>query len=289
VTSEVCITIDDVPSICDDEAPQDEGRIPQAEYMGHIAGALRDCQVRPIFFLNSDRLRSDLWRPLELLDFAELGNHTASHCSVDNVSIEAWEEDVRRCNRSLYSLTGQMPRWFRYPYLRTGADAAKSKNARAVLKGLGLSAVPGSCAPLDWLFARYYVTALNVGDAELQKELERRAIENILLTVDDAIRQAIAVTSGSIPLVLVLHAGPLLGRILSQSLDRLTRAGARFIPWDAAMEAYEGLSAYDEYHGAAGPPYFLRLSERGRREIASQTDWLSLEARSIEAWWRKLR
>ena len=75
----------------------------------------------------------------------ELGNHTYSHRSLNDLPIEEFEADVVRgeaVTAALLSTQGRGLRYFRHPFLQVGLDLDKRRAFEAWLKGRGYTIAP---------------------------------------------------------------------------------------------------------------------------------------------------
>src|ERR1700681_364034 len=136
---QVAVTIDDLPAGMAD-------RLPAADITALTAkllGTLRDQKIPVVGFVNErklfkfgevdERIKAlNMW-----LDYGfELGNHTFSHASLNQVGLKEWEEDVVRgetVTRLLQAQHNMKMRYLRHPYLDTGRDLQTRREAEAFL------------------------------------------------------------------------------------------------------------------------------------------------------------
>lgn len=96
-----------------------------------------------------------------------VGNHTWSHLSLNKVGAEAYISDTEKNDRFLRPILkpyGKAPRWFRHPYLETGADLADKDRFESWLKAHGYRVAPVTMENSDWMFSPVYDDALRRGD-----------------------------------------------------------------------------------------------------------------------------
>ena len=97
----------------------------------------------------------------------DLGNHTAHHLDLNTTDLSAWVEDLEECHELLSEVTGDPPRYFRYPMLHQGDTLEKRAGAAAALKRLGYTVAHVTVDNSEWLLADAYGRALENGDTDL--------------------------------------------------------------------------------------------------------------------------
>src|SRR5689334_3083359 len=125
---QVAVTIDDLPAGMAD-------RLPAADITAMTAkllGTLRDQKIPAVGFVNEKKLYKtgevdERIKALQMwLDYGfELGNHTFSHASLNQVELRTWEDEViqgETVTRTLLAQHKMKLRYFRHPYLDTGRD-----------------------------------------------------------------------------------------------------------------------------------------------------------------------
>ena len=99
----------------------------------------------------------------------ELGNHTYSHRSLNDLPIEEFEADVVRgepATAALMGSHGRGLRYFRHPFLQVGLDLDKRHAFEAWLGARGYTVAPVTIDNDDYIFAAVYANALRAGDPE---------------------------------------------------------------------------------------------------------------------------
>lgn len=277
----LCVTIDDFPhqhGLSADRA--------LAQLVDDIVEALARAfaghpTARPIFFVNSDAI-GDMGYPMErLAQVGLIGNHTASHCDVSAVPPDVWRADVLRCQRSIEPYVGEHPRYFRFPFLRTGSSPAVKDAAYRFLADQGFITIPGTCPTADWQFAEVYERAHRAGDGFRCEEIERAAIAHIVAALQNAVRERDRSPIRIAPLVLVLHANRLLAATIGKLLQALGDLG--MVLEYPPLSLFPSFERYDEYIGTWGGSYLLQCTSTGRERLASGKDWLSLQCAEIAA------
>lgn len=99
----------------------------------------------------------------------DLGNHGYSHMSLSTTPVDAYIDDVARgdaVTRALLAARGRAPRWFRYPFLKTGSTLAAKSKVETWLAAHGYRIAPVTMENSDWMFALSYDDAVLRGDTD---------------------------------------------------------------------------------------------------------------------------
>ena len=174
---QVAVTIDDLPAGMADRMPAADITAMTAK----LLGTLRDQKIPVVGFVNEKKL----YKPGEVderikalkmwLDYGfELGNHTYSHASLNQVGLKAWEEEVIRgesVTNLLLAPRKMKLRYFRHPYLDTGRDLLTRRQAEAFLVERGYRIAPITLDAWDWMFAGLYEDAKKRNDTPCSSRL----------------------------------------------------------------------------------------------------------------------
>lgn len=254
---QVAITIDDLPAGMAD-------RLPAADITAMTAkllGTMRDQKIPVVGFVNEKKL----YKPGEVderikalqmwLDYGfELGNHTFSHMSLNQVGLKAWEDDVIQGEsviRLLMTPRKMKLRYFRHPYLDTGRDLLTRRQAEEFLIERGYRIAPITLDGWDWMFAGVYEDAKKRNDTALQQQIvkEYLAHHDASFAYDEQLSAKIV---GYEPKqILLLHASNLEADHIGELLDVLRKRGYRFITLEDALSD-QAYSLPDTYVGEEG-------------------------------------
>ena len=254
---QVAITIDDLPAGMAD-------RLPAADILAMTAkllGTLRDQKIPVVGFVNEKKLYKagevdQRIKALQMwLDYGfELGNHTYSHASLNQVGLKAWEEEVIRgesVTNMLLAPRKMKLRYFRHPYLDTGRDLLTRREAEAFLIERGYRIAPITLDAWDWMFAGLYEDAKKRNDAALQQQIvkEYLAYHDAVFAYSEQL--SVEVVGYEPRQILLLHASNLEADHIGELMDVLRKRGYRFITLEDAL----GDTAYslpDTYVGEEG-------------------------------------
>jgi peptidoglycan/xylan/chitin deacetylase (PgdA/CDA1 family) len=254
---QVAITIDDLPAGMAD-------RLPAADITAlttKLLGTLRDQKIPVVGFVNEKKLYKtgevdERIKVLQMwLDYGfELGNHTFSHASLNQISLKDWEDEVvqgESVTRMLLAQKKMKLRYFRHPYLDTGRDLLTRRQAEAFLVERGYRIAPITLDGWDWMFAGLYEDAKKRSDAPLQDKIvkEYLSYHDAVFAYDEQFSTKLL---GYEPKqILLLHASNLEADHIGELLDVLRKRGYRFITLEDALgdQAY---SLPDTYVGEEG-------------------------------------
>ena len=286
---QVAITIDDLPvaqsgsQACDYErlrplterllAPFRQRRIPLVGFV--IPGQCKALTVE------QQRSILELWRKAG----AELGNHTYSHPSLNNVPIEEYEQDILRADDALRTLSkGRHMRYFRSPYLHTGPDKATKERLEAFLAAHQYQQAPVTLDNSEWLFAAAYHAAQEAGEAELARRIREEYVPYMESVIAFFERRSVAVVGREFPQVLLLHANQLNAEMLPALLTMLERRGYRFVSLTEALQD-EAYRLPDQYTGKGGISWIHRWSQTKGMPNEGEPD----EPQWLQEAWRRLQ
>ncbi|HEV8551083.1 MAG TPA: polysaccharide deacetylase family protein [Polyangiaceae bacterium] len=245
----VAITLDDLGSTQESSDPALSRRI--LDELGAAQAPVAvfvNCQA-----LNDDTLR--LWQRAG----ATVGNHTATHLSIDAAGPnDAWRQDVESCDTHLKGVLGAPVKYFRYPYMRYGSTTEARLDGARELATLGYSVAHVTAATSEWLLAGYYERALVKGDAALVRDLVAAYTEHMLKTLEAARELAVRKLGRDVLHITLAHVNRLSGDHLSDVLAALQGQGFRFIDLKEALSD-PVYALPDAYVGGCGCSWLARI------------------------------
>jgi peptidoglycan-N-acetylglucosamine deacetylase len=180
----------------------------------------------------------------------ELGNHSYSHRSLDELGTDLYLSDIARTDPLLRELDrGAAPRSFRYPYLEEG----RTPQQRAVLSRgiaqLGYTVARVSVDFSDWAWGDPYARCMARGDDAALQLLSQSYVQHASASLEWSIQAARQVLRRPLVHVLLLHANVATARTLDALLTEYERLGAQFVP---LAEALSDPAYTAEYDGSGG-------------------------------------
>jgi peptidoglycan/xylan/chitin deacetylase (PgdA/CDA1 family) len=233
----VALTIDDLPG---NEIPT--AAWPKSRIMGELIAILRARAVpAPVGFANGIYAAGDADAARALRSWSEagfeLGNHTYSHLSANELDVEAFLADVARNEALLAALQGATPqRYFRFPYLERGGTAERRAALRRGLHAQGYRIADVSIDFADWAFTGAHARCTAAGDQAALAALSDAYVEHALAALYWAHESALSLFGRAIPQVLLLHAIVPTARNLEALLAAYEQAGVELIPLREALE-----------------------------------------------------
>jgi peptidoglycan/xylan/chitin deacetylase (PgdA/CDA1 family) len=236
----VALTFDDLPglSLSNDTAYLKATTV-------RLLDGLRRRHMPAIGFVIGDRLEGDdraaryalLRRWLDA--GVPLGNHTYSHESFDRMTAQAYIADVARADavlRPLLAARGQTPRWFRHPYLETGASAQDKAAFEAWLTAQGYRVAPVTLENADYDFALVYDDAVSRHDRKAQRQIRKAYLEYTEQAVAWYRKAALQLLGRRPDLVFLLHACRLNADTLGDLAAILRKNDLTPVSLDKAMQ-----------------------------------------------------
>ena len=264
---EVAVTFDDLPAPYGDL--EDMRRI-----TAKLLESLKRNRVPAIGFVNEAKLyrrgetdaRTDLLRAWLDAGF-ELGNHTFSHVNLQRAPLAEYEEDVVRgetVTRMLLAERGMKLRYFRHPFLFTGATPEYKRGLAEFLSARGYTVAPVTVDNNDFIFAKVYFDAKKRGDAGVAARVADAYVP-YMESVFDFFERLSAETFGrEVRQTLLLHANELNADHFDELAAMLRRRGYKFVTLEEALRdpAYaepdalykNGVSWIHRWRAAKGMP-----------------------------------
>jgi peptidoglycan/xylan/chitin deacetylase (PgdA/CDA1 family) len=270
----VVITIDDLPVVSTRRDLQTRQEITR-KLLGHITRY----HVPAIGFVNENKLYAGDARDEAQIDLLrswiaaglELGNHTYSHRSLNQIPLADYEADLLKgepITRELLATKGMKLRYFRHPFLQTGRKVEIRDEFNAFLKEHGYRVAPVTFDNSDWIFARAYDNAIDAKNEMLKRQIADAYIPYLNSKVDYWERQSVAAVGHEVKQILLLHANSINADMLDQVLRMLQRRHYRFVSLDEALTDPAYATA-DTFTGAGGISWLHRwaLTKGGMRFV----------------------
>lgn len=256
----IAVTFDDLPL---NGPPIDIGAL-ETVYRQLIDG-MRSENVPAIGFVNEELLYQpigDTAKKIELLSRwissgFEVGNHTFSHRSINDGSVAAYEKNIVLGETVIKNLASDRPlRYFRYPFLQTGADPQVKEVIKHYLAERHYTIAPVTIDAHDWMFNVAYLRAKNLDPAEANR-VAQLYLDYTAQMVSYSEELSQQIFGRQMKQILLLHLNRLNADLIQQLIFLLRRARYEFATLDEALTD----SAYqinDGYLGSDGPTWLTR-------------------------------
>ena len=227
---EVAITFDDLPA----HGPLPTG-VTREEVTRKILAAFKEAKVPEVYgFINAGKLDAhpedlkvlQLWREAG----QPLGNHTLDHMSLNNSSVEAFEQNVSKNAAILEKLMGDRDwHWFRYPYLDEGDTLEKRRAVRAYLKDHHYRIAQVSLDFEDYAWNGPYARCSEKKDEKAIAWLKESYLNTAAEYMKLGQQLSQQLFGRDIKHVLLMHVGAFDAEMLPQLLAQMKQEGFKFI------------------------------------------------------------
>ena len=243
----IAVTIDDLPVVSTRKDLKNRQQITR-KLLGHITKA----KVPAIGFVNENKLYTNGKRDEAQIDLLrqwleaglELGNHTYSHLSLHDNSLEKYEAEILQgeiITKELLSAKKMPIRYFRHPYLWTGTSMEIKNELGAFLKTHDYTIAPVTVDNADYIFSSAYDKSFDKGDKKMMKRIGAAYVPYLEAKMDYWERQSTKTLGREIKQTLLLHANFINSDYFDDIARMLKKRGYQFITLEDALkdEAYQ--------------------------------------------------
>ena len=286
---QVTITIDDLPA----GAANLMTGAAITDMTAKLLTTLRDQKVPAVGFVNEKKLYKqgevdERIKALRMwLDYGfELGNHTYSHPSLNQVGLRAWEDDVIQGENVIRLLLAEHKmklRYFRHPFLDTGRDLQTRRQAEAFLVERGYRIAPVTLDAWDWMYAPVYDDAKKRGDTKLQDDLVKSYLQysdSVFAYEEQLSKQIMGYEPKQI---ILLHGNQLEADHIGELLEVFRKRGYRFITLEDALsdQAYGMPNTYVGEEGTGWLEQWAITQGKPPQGAPVFPQWVSDRAKSL--------
>ena len=269
----IAVTIDDLPVVttrADLKFRQELTR----KLLGHVKKA----KVPAIGFVNENKLYTDgkrdedkvallrMWLDAGL----ELGNHSYSHRSAEDLSVEDYTQDIIRgeaITKELLAKKGMKMRFYRHPFLQTGSDMMKKAAIYKFLADHGYTVAPITFDNADYIFARAYDVVRDKNDAETMKKVGDAYVPYMEAKLDYWERQSMKTLGRPMSHTLLIHANAINADCFDDLAAMMVRHGYKFVTLEDALKD-EAYRLPDNFTRRAGISWLHRWTlDKGREFV----------------------
>ncbi|MBU6268182.1 MAG: polysaccharide deacetylase family protein [Sphingomonadales bacterium] len=184
----------------------------------------------------------------------DLGNHTQSHDSPEELGTAGYIADIAKCDAALRPILarhGRTPRWFRHPYLETGAPLSARHAIDGWLARHRYRVAPVTIVPSDYVFSEPYDAAIAHHDEAHARALRRAWLAYFRRALTWYGEAARGLFGRDIAHVLLLHGNRLNADTIDDLAAILREKNFKVVPLDKAMKdpAYRTADAYAKKDG----------------------------------------
>jgi peptidoglycan/xylan/chitin deacetylase (PgdA/CDA1 family) len=169
-----------------------------------------------------------------------VGNHTFSHKNINEITGEAYVDDIARMDRLLQTLSPVSPlverrRVFRYPFLDEGSTLEKRNAVRQYLFDNQYKIAQVTIDYNDWVWNDAYVRCTMQHDQKSIAWLKGHVVEEAARSVRESSTLARLLFGRDIAHILLLHVGAFNAVMLDAILKDFRTNGVTFITLDEAF------------------------------------------------------
>lgn len=269
----IAVTIDDLPVVTtrtDLKFRQDLTR----KLLGHIKKA----KVPAIGFVNENKLHPDgklnenyvallqMWLDAGL----ELGNHSYSHRSAEDLSVEDYTKDIVRgelITKGLLAKKGMKMRYYRHPFLQTSSDLTKKAAIYKFLADHNYTVAPITFDNGDYIFARAYDVVRDKNDLESMKKVGDAYVPYMEAKLDYWERQSMKTLGRPMSHTLLLHANSINAEYFDDLAEMMVKRGYKFVSLEESLKD-EAYRLPDNFTRRAGISWLHRWTlDKGREFV----------------------
>lgn len=248
----IAITIDDGPVV--DELKD------LARFQRISAGLLSSLQAEKVpatIFINERELNVQGQRDGRAAVLAnwldagyDLGNHTYSHPSMNEIPLWQFEDNVIKGEvilRQLLEARGRKLVWFRYPFLDCGRTPEARRAFADFLEQHHYRVAPVTVDYKDYMFAGPYSRMLREGKTAAAEKIRQAYLGSIDVEFEQAERISRELFGYELPQILLIHCSEMNSVSLRDSIAIMRKRGYSFITLEEAMSdpAYSGPGKYN--------------------------------------------
>ena len=269
----IAVTIDDLPVVSTRKDLKNRQEITK-KLLAHITRA----KIPAIGFVNENKLYNGDKRDEAQIDLLrswigaglELGNHTFSHLSLHDNSLEKYKADILKgeiITKELLQTKGMILRYFRHPYLWTGLNLEIKSDLSKFLSEHNYTIAPVTIDNADWIFASAYDKAFDKRDKKLMKQIGAAYVPYLEAKMDYWERQSLKLFGREIKQILLLHANFINSDYFDDIAKMLKKRNYEFVTLENALtdEVYKLPDTFVKRNGIS---WLHRWAlEKGRENI----------------------
>ena len=248
-----------------------------------LLSPFRQDRIPVIGFVNECNRPEEVERILRLWKeaAADLGNHTCSHPNLDTTPVAEYERDILKGESVTTSVLGHRPKYFRYPFLHTGENAAVRQRVASFLSKHGsYRNAPVTPDNDDYIFARVYASTLARNDLAQAARLQKAYLDYMEAIFAFFERWSEEVTGSPIRQILLIHASQLNADAMPNLLEMMRLRGYEFVTLHRAL-ADPAYSLPEAYVGPRGLSWVHRWAQSKGMKLKSEPQVPSVGTTSL--------
>ncbi|KAF0143139.1 MAG: pgdA [Stygiobacter sp.] len=184
----------------------------------------------------------------------ELGNHTFSHKSANQISAEEFNGDILKGEqviRKLVESSGKRLEYFRHPFLHTGLSLAKRDSINNFLSEHNYIIAPVTIDNSEWIYGAAYDKAIKEKNEQKMNEIGEDYLSYMKHKLEYWESQSVALFSMNISQTLLIHANALNAEYFDDLCKMMREKKYEFVTLEEALkdEAYESPDTFIKNNG----------------------------------------
>lgn len=156
----------------------------------------------------------------------ELGNHTFSHKSANEFSVDEFTKDILRgeqITKPLMKTYEKQIRYFRYPFLHTGLSLEAKNAINSFLIQHGYIIAPVTLDNSEWIYAAAYDKAIKENNNKVMLKFGEDHLKYMKLKLEYWESQSVALFGRNISHTLLIHANALNAEYFDELCDMIVQ------------------------------------------------------------------
>lgn len=184
----------------------------------------------------------------------ELGNHSFSHKSANQISVDEYTKDILRgepITKKLLVERGMKLRYFRHPFLHTGLSLETRNTIENFLTEHGYTIAPITFDNSEWIYAAAYDKAIKEKNERMMNKIGEDYLSYMKQKLECWESQSIALFGKNISQTLLIHANELNAEYFDDLCNVMREKKYEFVTLDEALkdEAYKSPDTFIKNNG----------------------------------------
>jgi len=260
----IAVTMDDLPLQRIDHFENNKLQ----KIFGKLVKNIKSQHIPAIGFVNENKLQIngeyDVRRIVLLKKWLnaglDLGNHTFSHPSLHEISVEKYEEEILKGEKVTQELLNQnkkQMKYFRHPYLQTGRSLEVKDAIEKFLSDHNYTVAPVTIDNAEWIFGSAYDKAIDSNKTDVMKQIGIEYINYMKRKIEYWENQSVALFGRNINHVLLIHANTLNAEYFPELCKMIRSIDYKFVSLDEALKD-EAYKSKDTFTGGGGISWIHR-------------------------------
>ncbi|KAF0162254.1 MAG: pgdA [Ignavibacteria bacterium] len=184
----------------------------------------------------------------------ELGNHSFSHKSANQISAEEFNGDILKGEqviRNLVESSGKRLEYFRHPFLHTGLSIETRNTIESFLTEHGYTIAPITFDNSEWIYSAAYDKAIKEKNEQMMNKIGEDYLSYMKHKLEYWESQSVALFNRNISQTLLIHANALNAEYFDELCEMIREKNYAFVTLDEALkdEAYESPDTFIKNNG----------------------------------------